>query len=111
MNALLASATNVEFSVGSSQNVYVAIVGGGGRLSGVFRSGNSGNAWTAMDLPNAANGGVHPGRQGGIHLSIAADRTNANVVYVGGDRQAWPFPNSVGANDYSGILFRGDDCN
>ncbi|NOT01686.1 MAG: RTX toxin [Phycisphaerales bacterium] len=107
MNGLLAAAGNVEFSIGSSNNVFVAIVGGG-RLSGIFRSGDGGTTWTSMDLPAAANGGLHPGGQGGIHLSIAADRTNANIVYVGGDRQNNPFPNVFGARDFSGLLFRGN---
>jgi photosystem II stability/assembly factor-like uncharacterized protein len=107
MDSLIGSAGNVEISVGKSNNVYVAIVANG-RLAGVFRSGDSGGSWTAMDIPAASDGGIHPGRQGGIHLSIAADLTNANIVYVGGDRQDSPFPNAIGARDFSGRLFRGD---
>ena len=48
----------------------------------------------------------------------AADRTNASVAYIGGDRQPFLnefttglcpcFPNSIGANDFSGRLFRVD---
>src|SRR5205807_2369194 len=49
-----------------------------------------------------------PGSQGGIHLALQADSRNANLVYIGGDRQPFPFPNSIGARDYSGRLFRGD---
>lgn len=125
MNAIIAIANNVEIAVGSTNNVFVAIVGGG-QLSGLFRSGNGGANWAALDLPGSVeNGGntfgIHPGGQGGIHLSIAADPTNANVVYIGGDRQpcftestgcqsaftpAWP--NSLGAVDFSGRLFRVD---
>ena len=53
------------------------------------------------------------GGQGSIHFSILADPTDANIVYVGGDRQPGPpegipWPNSIGAQDYSGRLFRGD---
>ncbi len=54
------------------------------------------------------------GGQGAIHFSIVADPTNANIVYVGGDRQprtnndTGGFPNSIGANDFTGRLFRGD---
>jgi len=77
-------------------------------------------AWTAMDLPQTreANGdieGIHPGGQGSIHLSIAVDRNDPNTVYVAGDRQddsGLPFPNNfpnfIGANNFSGRLFRGD---
>ncbi len=119
---LTAGTTNVKISVGASNNVYVAIVGNTGRLSGLFRSGDAGGTWAALDLPTTNEAGVavgiHPGGQGGTHLSIAADLTNANVVYVGGDRQPMLnefttglcpcFPNSIGANDFSGRLFRVD---
>lgn len=109
------------YTVGTSNNVYVAIVKAG-QLSRLFRSGNGGGAWTALDLPTTTESGVvvgiHPGGQDGTNLSITADRTNANVVYIGGDRQPYLtefttelcpcFPNSIGANDYSGRLFRVD---
>ena len=55
-----------------------------------------------------------PGGQGSIHFSIRADPTNSTVVYVGGDRQprglndAGSFPNALGANNFTGRLFRGD---
>ncbi len=122
MDALLISGVtnNVEFAVGRHHNVYAAIVNSG-RLAGIFRSGDDGATWTAMDLPLTNEGsliGIHPGGQGSIHLSLAADPTDANIVYVGGDRQplfnevADPpnadFPNSIGANDFSGRLFRGN---
>lgn len=105
MDALISGSNNIEIAVGTSNNVYVAIVTGG-QLAGVFRSGDSGTTWTAMDLPTTAGGGIHPGGQGGIHLSLAADPNNANIVYIGGDRQ--DFPNFIGAADFSGRLFRGD---
>jgi hypothetical protein len=122
MDALIGVAGNVEISVGASSNVYVAIVGGG-VLTGLFRSPNGTTGWTSLDLPTTTELGVvvgmHPGGQGATHLSIAADRTNANVVYVGGDRQPFRdefttglctpcFPNASGANDFSGRLFRVD---
>jgi hypothetical protein len=119
MDALIGAASRIEISVGTSNNVFVAIVGGG-RLSGLFRSGDGGGTWTSLDLPTTTESGVavgiHPGAQGGTHLSIVADRTNSNIVYIGGDRQPFLnefttgtcpcFPNSIGANDYSGRLFR-----
>ncbi len=56
--------------------------------------------------------GMHPaakpGSQGGTHASIRIDPSNPTTVYVGGDRQDSPFPNYIGATDYSGNLWRGD---
>ncbi len=106
IDALYSGATsNVEFGVGPASSVFVIIVNNGA-AAGVFRSGNGGTTWTAMDLPGTSSFGIHPGFQGGLHLSIAADTTDPNIVYVGGDRQA--FPNQIGASDFSGRLFRGD---
>jgi hypothetical protein len=120
IDALLGGAKNIKISVGPANNVYVAICND--RLSGLFRSGNGGNSWTALDLPRTVEGGgaifdLHPGAQASTHLSIVADRDNPNLVYIGGDRQpafderAQPgtvprWPNSLGARDYSGRLFR-----
>lgn len=114
---------NVKISVEVANNVYVAICNAS-RLAGLFRSGDGGSTWAALDRPRTVEGGgaafdLHPGGQAGIHLSIAADRANSNLVYVGGDRQpgfdegAPPntvarWPNSLGARDYSGRLFRID---
>ena len=58
-------------------------------------------------------GGIRrPGGQGYVHLSIAADPTDPNIVYVGGDRQDLnffgPILNFLGAENYSGRLFRGN---
>ena len=86
MNTMMSgSLSNVDLAVGRNNNIYAAIVISG-RLAGVFRSGDGGNNWTAMDVPFAANGGIHPGGQGSIHLSLAADPNNQNIVYIGGDR-------------------------
>ncbi len=51
---------------------------------------------------------IKPGAQGGIHASILSDPTTPTTVYLGGDRQDLPFPNFIGALDFSGRLFRGD---
>ena len=121
IDALLISGTtgNVEFAVGRHNNVYAAIVNGG-RLAAVFRSGDGGTTWTQMSVPVTNEGapvGIHPGGQGSIHLSIVADPTDANIVYVAGDRQPlfnepiggpFSFPNSLGAEDFSGRVFRGN---
>jgi len=123
MDALLtAPASLVEITVGTSNNVYVAIVGPSpnDRLTGLFRSGNGGDDWTQLDLPTTPEAGgpfgIHPGTQGNINLSLVADRTNANIAYIGGDRQprmndgmaGATFPNTIGALTASGRLFRVD---
>ncbi|HEV3261806.1 MAG TPA: hypothetical protein VG013_33460 [Gemmataceae bacterium] len=115
MDALIADADNIKIAVGTSSNVYVAI-DVDGQLAGVFRSGDGETNWTAMDLPTTKDGGIHPGGQGGTHLSITADPRKDQFVYIGGDRQDGKFdedialsiPNCIGARDYSGRLFRGD---
>ncbi|MFL6293356.1 MAG: WD40/YVTN/BNR-like repeat-containing protein, partial [Thermoanaerobaculia bacterium] len=120
MDALLISGTtgNVEFAVGTNNDVYAAIVNTG-RLAGLFRSADGGTTWTAMDRPRTGpnNVGIHPGGQGAIHLSVAADPVDHNIVYLGGDRQPFraeeglgppQFPNSIGAQNFSGRLFRCD---
>lgn len=102
----------------------------GGARNGLLRTKNRGNKWTAinggatwtqMDLPGTIEDGffigIHPGGQASIHMSISADPTDANIVYMGGDRQPFfgeasggPgfFPNSIGAENFSGRHFRGD---
>jgi hypothetical protein len=134
-SALLdSSATHVEIAVGQSNNIYIAIANQNpitfeNQLAGVFRSGDGGGSFTAMDQPGTTEDdnpspifvGLHPGGQAGIHMSIAADPNNANIVYIGGDRQPGAFsdgnnagmgddqfPNSINAMTYSGRMFRGD---
>jgi Big-like domain-containing protein len=112
---------NAEMAVASNGRLYVVVVvSGQARYIGFSDNPSAGApAWIAMDLPRTpeANGeieGLHPGGQGGTHLSIAVDRNDPNTVYVAGDRQddsGLPFPNNpnfLGARDYSGRLFRGD---
>lgn len=87
-----------------------------GTLRGVFHSADEGASWTALGVPTTTEGsdviGVHAGGQGSLHLSVAIDPIDSNLVYVGGDRQPvggnGNFPNSLGARDFSGRLFRGD---
>lgn len=120
VDAALTTGGRVRLAAGSSGQVFIAAVSAG-RLSAVFRYTSSSATWTALGVPttseqNGAVFGAHPGGQGSIHLSIAADPTDSNVVYIGGDRQPCfseavnfnqCFPNSLGAQDYSGRLFRG----
>jgi len=113
---------NVELAVHfnretGSHALYGAIMNDG-QLAGIFRSSDFGDSWTEMDIPQTNEGGsiiglqprVKPGSQGGIHFAIVADPVNPDLVYVGGDRQprelSWP--NSIGAFEFSGRLFRGD---
>ncbi len=112
--ALVSNATsNMEMAVSAAPGnaVFLAIVNGG-VLAGVFRSDDQGGTWTAMDLPQTMEAGVpqgiHPGGQGTTNTSIAADPANGNIVYLGGDVQPGPLPNSIGANGWVGRLFRGD---
>jgi photosystem II stability/assembly factor-like uncharacterized protein len=112
--------TNVELAVGRHNNVYVAIARSPGRLSSVFRSGDGGATWTQMSIPitpAVVPQGIHPGAQSFIHMSIAADKVNRNIVYLAGDRQpdqreengtGPQFPNAIGARNYAGRVFRGD---
>jgi hypothetical protein len=112
-----------ELAVGASGQVYAAIVASNGRLAEVFRSADGATGWTALGVPltteqDGVQFGIHPGGQGSLHLSLAADPTDSNIVYIGGDRQPFFgegvkgsqqfFPNSIGANDFSGRLFRGN---
>ncbi len=129
MDAQLADTTDthVEMAVGSNDNVFVAIALG--QLAGVHRSGDGGTTFVEMDLPGTQElitpgmmdtefVGIHAGGQASIHMSIAADPTDDNLVYIGGDRQPGQFqdganggplfPNSIGATTFSGRAFRGD---
>jgi photosystem II stability/assembly factor-like uncharacterized protein/subtilisin-like proprotein convertase family protein len=119
-----ANVSNTRMAVGASGEVYAGIVDNG-QMAALFRSGTGGSSWTQLDTPSTNEGGtgfgLQPGEgpgeeeaggQGSTHFSIVADPTNANIVYVGGDRQPGAgdgpatFPNSIGANNYTGRLFR-----
>lgn len=116
MDALMTDAAghnNTRISVGLSGQVYVGIMDNG-QLAGLFRSSTGTGSWTQLDTPKTNEGGtdvgIHPrmkpGSQGGTHFSIVADPTDANIVYVGGDRQPSPFTNSIGADNFAGRIFR-----
>lgn len=137
MDALILSSqtSNLELATGRSGEVYAAIINTG-NLAGLFRSPDGGATWVQMDTPstneNGTDVGLNPrgskgpdpkdnptqaelaGGQGSIHFSILADPNDSTIVYVGGDRQPRAngdqggFPNSIGARDFSGRLFRGD---
>lgn len=128
MDALLATPSKVEIAVGNAggmnANVFVAICNSGA-LAGLFYTGDGGATtptWTPLDLPSTTEAGgfsfgLHPGTQCGLHLSLEADPIDDDVVYIGGDRQpsnnegtgsGQQFPNSIGASQFGGRLFRVD---
>ena len=107
---------NAEMAVASNGRLYVAVLDQGQPIY-IGYSNNQGANWTAMDLPTTQESDsdieglsptVKPGSQGAIHFSIVADPTDPNIVYVAGDRQDGPFPNFIGATNYTARIFRGD---
>ncbi len=118
---------NAELAVAGTGRVYAAVMLGGqlGYIGYTDNSTVGAPTWTAMDTPlvtdlDGSVDGIQPrmkpGSQGSTHFSIVADPTTATTVYVGGDRQdgnsslpaATQWPNVLGANDFSGNLWRGD---
>ncbi len=79
----VAGTSRIEVSVSAAAGnpVYAALITGGA-LSNVFRSPDQGATWTPIGVaPN-----IHPGPQGNTHFSMLASATNANQVFVAGDR-------------------------
>ncbi len=121
LTASAAGGGNIKIAVCPAGAIFVGIVTND-VLGGVFRTTDNGTTWTAMDLPTtqetgaagAGPVGIHPGAQGSIHFALVADPVNTNLVYIAGDRQPMgfndtgSFPNSIGANEFSGRAFRGD---
>jgi hypothetical protein len=128
---------NIEIAVskpgtgGTSATLYVGLVDGSGNMTGVYKGSISflgttpltANAsWASVGAPTTTDGGntyglmttvtTNPGGAGtflGItSFSIVADPNNGNLVYVGGDVQPGPYPNSVGAASPVGRLFVGN---
>ncbi len=87
---------------GAADVVYAMVIVSGG-LNNVYRSPDQGANWTALSVPSPS---IFPGGQGGLHGAIVADRTDANTVYIAGDRQNTPFPNVNGASNFSSNVFR-----
>lgn len=120
MNTQFSGSTRVRLAVGNSAQVYAAVIRSG-RLSNVYRSATGTGSFADLGVPTTIEAGgvaigAHPGGQGGTHFSMAAHPTDVNVVFLAGDRQPYSgegngtnvfFPNSIGANDYSGRSFRG----
>ena len=93
----VSGASRVRLAVNASAGaVYVAVgAGGAGAATKVWRSANQGGVWTQMD-----DVFVHNGGQQNPNTSIAADPSNANLVYVGGDR--------ISGSPFTGLSFRGN---
>jgi len=85
----------------------------------IYRSIDGGAVWTSMarpvtpdyDADNKMNQqSIFPGGQYN-NAALYLDPSNANIVYVSGDRQPGDFDrteaNSIGAKQYSGRIFRG----
>jgi hypothetical protein len=118
MDALIdqGSSSNYLFRIQVAPDGAVVVAIARGTLLGVFHSANDGTSWTSLGVPQTIEGdeavGIHPGRQGSLHLSVAISPTDSNLVFVGGDRQprggTGAFPNSIGAANFSGRLFRAD---
>jgi hypothetical protein len=102
----LGDSLRILLSVGRNTGVvYAMVIDSNGVATGIFRSADHGASWTALGVPAPT---IHPGFQGIVHGAIEADPVNTNLVYVSGDRQDFPFPNSLGCNNFSANIFRGD---
>jgi len=93
--------------------VYAAVMNGT-TLTGVFRSANQGGMWTSLDVPSPP---IFPGRQVTNNGAIAADPSDATVVFIAGDRQDCPAttpvcgapfstPNANGCSAFNANVFR-----
>jgi hypothetical protein len=94
------AAQRIELSVSPAAGnpVYAALINGG-VLSNVFRSTDQGANW---DPIGAAPPPINPGSQANTHFGILAHNTNANLVWVGGDRApASPFVANMYLGDAS----------
>ena len=88
-----------------------------GRANSTGYSDDNGRTWTLLDDIKTleSDGDIEglnprekPGSQGSIHFALLASPNNKNLVYIAGDRQDFPFPNFIGATDFTGRLFRGN---
>lgn len=112
------SFSNAEMAIGSNGRIYICVLIAG-QPAYIGYSNDQGATWIRMDLPQTNENGNTvglsprsrddgPGGQGSLHFAIIVDPTDPNIVYVAGDRQDTPFPNFLGARNFSGRIFRGD---
>jgi hypothetical protein len=96
----------ILLSVGRSTGiVYAMLINSSDKLGGLFRSANAGANWSPIVPPPMD---IFPGAQGILHGAIAADPVAPAIVYVAGDRQALPFPNANGCDNFVANMYRGD---
>ena len=118
MDNVLGVAENVKIAVGQTGASLVVIASN--RILGVFHRLSDSDPWKQLSAPLQAIGGIHPGGQAGIHLSVAVDPNDGNIIYIGGDRQdrqngfpprgtvTPPPENAIGATDYVAAMARGN---
>lgn len=94
IGGLASNTSALRLAIGAGGVLFAAVVNGG-TLAAVARSSDLGATWTAMDVP-----AVHPGGQGTVNTAIAADPSNANLVYISGDR--------ISGSPFTGNVVRGD---
>jgi photosystem II stability/assembly factor-like uncharacterized protein len=82
---------NMKIAVGPSGEVFAGIYSD---TLHIYRSLDHGSSWTQLDSLAATDG----------NLSMAVDATNGNILYFG--EAGMHFPNSIGATEYSGYLWR-----
>lgn len=101
---------NAKISVSAANSRVWAALLKNGVVNSISFSDDNGASWTVMDevATPESDGDVEGLNPTENHVSLLASRVNEDAIYVGGDRQDGPFPNYVGANDFSGRLFRGD---
>ena len=111
---------NAKLSVSSDGSRVWSAILKNGQAQSISYSDNNGGTWTKMDVvqtpndggdPDGLNPREKPGGQGSIHFALLASPNNKDEVYVGGDRQNTPLGNGlnfIGAEDFTGRLFRGD---
>jgi Lecithin:cholesterol acyltransferase len=111
----ITDAIRIQFASHPTQAgiVYAALISSTGDLSRLYRSGDYGGTWIAMDLPQTNEAGgpwyLTPGHQGYLHFSMAADPESPYIVYVGGDRQPviGKGVNEVDLTTWTGRIFQG----
>ena len=104
LNAAMLGSTNTRIAVARNSRVFV-LVTSGSNVTYIGFSDNLGATWTQMDVP----GTVEASLQGRDELmSLVADPSNSNIVYVAAISQLGPFPNPVGATSFHAHMFRGD---
>lgn len=96
ITGLTGTGTTMRFSFGPGSVLFAAMINGS-VVSNIFRSADIGASWTALAVP-----AVHPGSQGSTNTALVADPSNANVVFISGDRiTASPFTGNVARIDAS----------